>query len=215
MNGPLRVVRRSAGPAGALLVLLPGAYMTPEDFLAGGVDAAPDRFDLALPALDLAVISGGKALAAVHAEILTPARVAGYRQLWLGGISLGGLLALAYVADGLGPVDGLCLLAPYPGSRITQAAIAAGGGPRVWQPTSEQLADPEFRVWAWLTQRPAHLPIFCGYGGEDRFADGMATLAATLGVAPAVRPGGHDWPAWTALWRDFLAGGWLPGAEDR
>lgn len=215
MSTPLPVVRRSAGPAATLLVLLPGAYMTPEDFLAGGVDAAPGRFDLALPALDLAVISGGTALAAIHGEILVPARTAGYRQVWLGGISLGGLLALAYAADGLGPVDGLCLLAPYPGSRITQAAIAAGGGPRGWQPSPEQLADPEFRVWAWLSRRPPDLPVFCGYGAADRFADGMATLAATLGVTPAVRTGAHDWSAWTALWQDFLAGGWLPGGELR
>lgn len=215
MSTPLRVVRRSAGPADTLLVLLPGAYMAPEDFLAGGVDAAPGRFDLALPALDLAVISGGTALAAVHGDVLAPARAGGYQRIWLGGISLGGLLALAYAADGLGPVDGLCLLAPYPGSRITQAAIAAGGGPGVWAPTAEQLADPEFRVWAWLPRRPASLPVFCGYGAADRFADGMAGLAATLAVPAAVRPGGHDWPAWTALWRDFLAGDWLPGGENR
>ena len=213
MNTTPEVVRRPPQRrAERLMVLLPGAYMTPAQFIDAGFADVPairdGRLDLALPALDLTAITAGTALAMVQAEAVEPARRAGYREVWLGGISLGGFLALAYAADGLGTIDGLCLLAPYPGSRITQAAIAAAGGPATWQPAAAQRADPEFRVWHWLRRCPADLPVFCGYGIDDRFADGMAALAAALPATEAVVvPGGHDWTAWRPLWDHFLATG--------
>lgn len=218
MNGVLIVHRLPPQRrADSLLVLLPGAYMTPEHFLEAGFADAPavrdGYLDLAFPALDLAIITAGNALAAVQAEVLAPARQAGYRRVWLGGISLGGFLALVCAADALAPIDGLCLLAPYPGSRVTQGAIARAGGLVAWQPTPEQRSDPEFRVWHWLRSPPAELPIWCGYGRDDRFADGMAALAAVLPAAAETLPGGHDWPVWRQLWDRFLAHHW-PTAEE-
>lgn len=191
-----------------LLVLLPGAYMAPRDFVSHGFREAVTRRQLALDLcavdLDLATISGGSALAAVQEEIITPARAA-YEQVWLGGISLGGLLALCHAADYPDSSDGLCLIAPYPGSRLTTNAIAQAGGLQAWQPTAEDLEDPEFRVWHWLQSPPAGLPAFVGYGSEDRFAPGMVQIATCF--PPEARyplPGIHDWPVWERLWERFL-----------
>lgn len=211
----MAVLRHPAEPrAPTLLVLLPGAYMTPAQFVEAGFLAAADRqgsLDLAIPSLDLAAITSPTALPALGQEILAPARASGYRQVWLGGISLGAFLALAYAADHGQDIDGLCLLAPYPGSRITSNEIIAAGGLSAWQPGEAQLADPEFRVWNWLKSPPAHLHIYCGYGRQDRFVKGMDMLAAALPEASVhTLPGGHDWPVWQDLWQHFLQGGWLP-----
>ncbi len=204
----LSVLRRETG-APNLLVLLPGAYMRGGDIVQAGffadVEARGLMLDIALVNLDLADISGGTARAALEAEVLAPARREGRARLWLGGISLGGMLALGYAADGTGRLDGLCLIAPYPGSRITLGAIDRAGGLSDWQPTQAQLPDPEFRVWRWLKQPPPELPVFVGYGSGDRFADGMERVAACF--APGSRctvSGGHDWPAWRQLWGHFL-----------
>lgn len=191
-----------------LLVLLPGAYMQPEDFVAAGFFAALERrglaLDLRIVALDIATITGSNALAMLQQQILDPAR-ADYRQVWLGGISLGGLLALCQAADQPQTVDGLCLLAPYPGSRITANAITQAGGLDTWEASSEQLTDPEFRAWRWLKSPPSALPVFVGYGTEDRFADGMRRIAERFpAAARRAVPGDHDWPAWQQLWEHFL-----------
>jgi pimeloyl-ACP methyl ester carboxylesterase len=196
------------------MVLLPGAYMTPEDYeKAGFFTALSDRrlpFDIAAVDLDLAAISGGTALPALQAESLEPARRQGYEKIWLGGISLGGLLALCHNADTPGVVDGLCLLAPYPGSRLTTNAIARAGGLAKWQATPEELDDPEFRMWRWLQKPPAGLPVFVGYGTEDRFAAGMKQIADCFPpTASHAVPGGHDWPVWRILWEHFLDSGHL------
>lgn len=197
-----------------LLVLLPGAYMTAADFVTAGFFAAVTRrhlaLDLKIVDLDLAAISSGEALPALQTQILAPARQR-YATVWLGGISLGGLLALCHHADTPGAVDGLCLLAAYPGSRLTTNVIARAGGLDAWQASAEQLDDPEFRAWQWLQHPPTDFPVFVGYGTEDRFADGMARIAGQFPAeARCAVPGGHDWPAWQVLWEHFLDSGKLP-----
>lgn len=213
MSQTLRTLQQIRG-APTLLVLLPGAYMAADDFVTAGFFTAVARRNLALDLvavdLDLESISSGAALPALQTQILEPARRQGYTTIWLGGISLGGLLALCHQADTPGCVDGLCLLAPYPGSRLTTGAIARAGGLSVWQASSEELEDPEFRAWRWLQNPPADFPVFVGYGTEDRFAASMAQLAACFPAADRCTvPGGHDWPAWQLLWEHFLDSGKL------
>lgn len=213
MSQALRTLRQTRG-ASSLMVLLPGAYMTPEDYVeAGFFDAVALRnlaLDVVAVELDLEAISSGKALPAVQAEILKPARREGYAKIWLGGISLGGLLTLCHNADSPGSVDGLCLLAPYPGSRLTMNAITRAGGLDQWQATADELADPEFRMWRWLQRPPPGLPVFVGYGTEDRFAGGMQQIAERFPAeARHAIPGGHDWPVWQNLWERFLDSGHL------
>ena len=213
MSPVLRIVRQPASPArqaATLLVLLPGAHMTPEHFLDAGFAATLAArgcdADLALPAMDFARLSDGSALPALHEEIILPARRDGYRQVWLGGISLGAFSALDYMASHAGPIDGLCLLAPYPGSRISLGEIAAAGGLAAWQPRPEQFSDADFRIWHWLKTPPAALPIHLAFGSDDRFAAGMRQMADALPSATVEQhlPGGHDWPVWQTLWERFL-----------
>lgn len=207
MSTLLQTWRQTQGHP-ALAVLLPGACMKAGEMVAQGLPEAVRRrqlaLDLCIVDLELAAISGGSALAALQQQVIAPAR-SSYRQIWLGGISLGGLLSLCHAADYPGSVDGLCLLAPYPGSRITRQRIVQAGGLEAWQPSPEELEDPEFRVWNWLKAAPLPLPAFIGYGREDRFASGMAPLAERFPPASRLTlPGGHDWSAWQPLWEGFL-----------
>jgi len=208
MNHKLRTVNCISG-APNLIVFLPGAYMTPEDFESNGFFDTVTRRRLALDViavdLDLSAISGGSAVRDLHSGILEPGRRHGYQKIWLGGISLGGFLALACCADWPGHVDGLCLLAPYPGSQLTSNAIASAGGLARWQATADELADPEFRIWHWLRQAPVDFPVFIGYGSEDRFAGGIKRIVDCFPPAASMAlPGGHDWPVWKTLWENFL-----------
>ena len=207
MKRPLATAGCHAG-APDLLVMLPGAYMRAEDYAAAGFFAAVEARRLALDVvavdLDLAAISTGDALPALYDDILVPARTR-YRRIWLGGISLGGLLALAQAAGAPESIDGLCLIAPYPGNRLTLNAIDHAGGLDAWVPSADDLADPEFLVWDWLRRPPAALPAFVGWGEDDRFAAGMAAIAHRFPeAARCTLPGGHDWPVWTRLWERFL-----------
>lgn len=139
----MRVLDEFAMPgrkADALAILLPGALEPPEKFRAAGfpeaVRARRLALDLALadPGIEfIGEATGGAILRRIHEELLRPARQAGYRQIWLCGISIGGLMALAHAARYPDAADGLCLLAPYPGNRILTREILAAGGPAQWR----------------------------------------------------------------------------------
>ena len=204
-------VRASAESAAkTLVILLPGAYNRAAEFLSAGFGeiAHGKRFDLTLPDLDLTQLSSGDALPLLHHELIAPARASGVKTIWLGGTSLGGFNSLVYADTYPNDIDGLCLLAPWPGSRISRRLIETAGGLERWSPSAQELkADAELRVWHWLrAQKHAatQLPVFIGWGNKDRFASGIAAYAEQMPEADiASIPGGHDWPVWASLWQRF------------
>jgi hypothetical protein len=193
------------------IVLLPGAYHALGDFVGAGFDQALRNRGLAaeliLAAPELAHLGDRSWLARLQSEVIAPARERAGGALWLGGISLGGFMALRFAAESHAGIDGLCLLAPYLGSRIVAAEVAAHASLADWQPADLAEDDDDRRVWR-LVQRlgAAGAPrVFLGYGSEDRFADTQQLLARALPAGSTrVIPGGHDWPVWRALWDNFL-----------
>ncbi|WP_374638973.1 alpha/beta hydrolase-fold protein [Hydrogenophaga sp.] len=200
-----------AGQASAVLVLLPGAQMHPDDVIRAGwhdiLREADLDLDLHVPDLHLDPAGQVDALAHLANEHLASLRQR-YARLWLGGISLGGLLALLQAQRDPAGLQGLCLFAPYPGSRLTTNAIERAGGLEAWVPDDAQRDDVEFQLWLNLREGRPSLPTFLGFGRDDRFAGTMRPLAQRLSRSTVHEvPGGHDWSAWDPLWLTCLA--WL------
>jgi pimeloyl-ACP methyl ester carboxylesterase len=211
-----RACRDTLAPA--LLVLLPGAHMTPAELQREGFIAAVRQHgaaaDVVAADAHLGYVQDGSILHRLHDDVIAPARAQGYQQIWLAGISLGGFVALTYAMRHPGQIAGLVTLAPYLGRRPLVQAVVAAGGPAAWRRTAQARDgdDAEHALWMWLSALPAEAPpVYLGYGSEDRFADAHRLLA---GLLPPDRvrstPGGHDWPPWRTLWADWLARGLLP-----
>lgn len=192
------------------VALLPGAYQEPDDFRREGfADAVRQRqllIDLEFVAPDFAHLLDRRALDALHQDVVAPARAAGCTSVWLGGVSLGGFLALAYAERRPETLDGLCLLAPYLGNRMVTGEVARAGGVRMWRPGVLAPDDEERRIWALIQHLPEHrLTVHLGLGRQDRFGHGHALFADALpATAVDVVDGGHDWPTWRQLWDRFL-----------
>jgi pimeloyl-ACP methyl ester carboxylesterase len=185
-----------------LLVMLPGADMSAEDFRGNGFFEAVRRAGLAVDVI--AVETGmecyldGVTVAELHA-ILPPG------PLWLVGISLGGMGALLYARAHPERVMGVTVLAPFIGTRGLIAEVERAGGLRHWRGAPDEPPTDERRLLAWLGA--GVLPdIRLAYGTEDRFVAAHRLLADIL---PADRvltaAGGHDWPTWRRLWQDILS----------
>jgi pimeloyl-ACP methyl ester carboxylesterase len=197
------------------VLLLPAAYCMPEDFLREGfARAARERHlpvDLVFVELKLQHLTDRTILRRLRHEIVLPARASGCRSIWLGGISLGGFIAMAYAARFTREVDGLCLLAPYLGNHIVVGEIERARGLDGWTPGHLAEDDDERRIWQFIKEQrdrtsPRPAPeLHLGFGSEDRFADSHRLLAAALAPDSVdVVPGGHEWPAWRQLWENFL-----------
>ena len=191
------------------MVWLPGAYQTAQDFLAAGFAEAVRRrqavLDLVFVDMEFASLGDRAALRLLRADIVQPARAAGV-AIWLGGISLGGLIALDYAASFPGEIDGLCLLAPYLGNRILITEIARAPGLEAWQPGELAETCEERRIWRYIKSRGTDSrPLYLGFGRQDRFSAAHELLAATLPADSVdVIDGGHEWPTWVRLWENFL-----------
>ncbi|HEX4388343.1 MAG TPA: alpha/beta fold hydrolase [Steroidobacteraceae bacterium] len=199
---------RADRPAPTRIVLLPGAFSAPEDFVREGFVAALRAraldIDLTLASMDFGHVTDRSVLDEVQRELIAPAQAAGC-ALWLGGISLGGYVALACAARARGELAGLCLFAPYLGSYIVTSEVERAGLAR-WDPGALPEDDDERRVWRFIqTLRGGTLPVHLGLGRDDRFGVRHRLLADALRSQDVDRvPGGHDWPTWRQLWENFL-----------
>ncbi len=173
--------------------------------------------DVAMVDSHLGYFIDGNVVRRLREDVVLPARAAGYRSIWLVGISLGGFGALGYAAEHGEDIDGVLAIAPYPGTQALLREIAEGGGPLAWRQLAGDAAQPELErsIWWWLADSGASRkpPIYLGHGRDDRFAQGLELMAGTLppGNASTV-PGGHDWPPWRAVWNGWLERGLLQPA---
>lgn len=142
-------------------------------------------------------------------DVIDAAHTAGYEEIWLVGISLGGFGAASYAARHVSRVSGVVLLAPYLGDKALIKEIADAGGVKGWEPGHVLQTDFQRSLWAWL-KRHVSIPgpvlqIHVGYGTGDAFARANALLADVLprDCVFAI-PGRHDWRTWKQLWRMFL-----------
>lgn len=149
----------------------------------------------------------------LHQDVILPARARGVREIWLVGVSMGGLGTLIYNHHYPGQADGLVLLAPFLGNRKVVDEIAAAGGLAAWRPGVPLAPDDWQReVWTWLQEwtgpRASPPALVLGYGLADSVARSNRLLAEVL-PAPRVFTveGKHDWREWRELWTAMLVSG--------
>lgn len=197
-----------------LMVFLPGIGDVAEDFVRRGfVDDARRHGGIA-GAVVLDAHFGYYASRSLHAllaeHVIEAAGKEGFRKVWMTGISLGGFGAASFAAANPERVAGLLLLAPYLGNAALIREIRSAGGGRHWEPGTIDADDYARYLWAWLKREHAagasRMPIYLGYGQDDRFVEGHRLLAKLLPAEnTCALSGGHDWATWRRLWRHFMA----------
>lgn len=207
---PSRLVPAPAA-ATRLVVLLPGRGDDLEGLVRHHAAELVQRqwpdADVLLTGLTLPYYRAGRAVPRLDREIVRPA-LQHYRQLWLAGISLGGLGALLYDQAHPGAVHGLLLLSPYLGDASIRHEIEAAGGLAAWQPGPRQPMGPDTfqrELWRYLQhwrQDPRRVATtWLAYGDRERFRAPIELMSPLLPPTHVLMlPGHHDWTLWsTAL----------------
>jgi hypothetical protein len=209
-----KLYRIAAHNSKNLLILMPGAGNRHTSFEDHGFmqSASEAQFNADILTVDTSYeqFSDLSIEKRLHKEVVLPARALGYEQIWMGGISLGGLGTMVYARKNPQMLAGLVLIAPYLGNKGTLAEISRAGGLDHWNPNVTDDHD-ERHVWKMIKNYPQsepQLPLFLLYGTEDRFVHFHRLLATCL-KPEAVKTisGGHDWPVWQALWQHFINDG--------
>ncbi|HJV81895.1 alpha/beta hydrolase [Noviherbaspirillum sp.] len=196
-----------------LVIFLPGIDDLAEDFERRGFIDDMRRHGITADAVAVDAHYGYYASRTIHEritnDVIDSARSAGYEQIWLAGMSLGGFGAASYAARHASHISGLLLFAPYLGGAPLIREIAAAGGLGNWEPGAVHGDDYQRALWRWFKNQfsstdPA-LPIYLGYGKRDMFQRANGLLADALPEDRVLSiPGGHNWGTWKELWQMLL-----------
>ncbi len=200
-----------------LIVMLPGAYDVPQDFVDQGFVSAvrKQRIDADIQIVDAHIryYTNQQIVKRLEDEVVAPAKAKGYKHLWFVGISLGGYGTLLYTAQNPSVVDGFFTMAPYMGTKDIPEDIERQGGLKRW--STQVTGNMDIDLWNSLKSYidpPASFPqAFIGFGLSDRFALPNSLFAAVLPKGRSFPiSGGHDWATWKQLWDQFLSLAPLP-----
>lgn len=209
---PTRLIPAPAAPPQAqrrLVVVLPGRA---DDLAALGRSGVAEAIQRAWPDADVLFAElrlpdyrRGDVPERLEADVMRPARTRGYREVWLGGASLGGLGTLLYDRRHPGETAGLLLLAPYLGDGAVPKSVAAAGGLTDWTPPAGESGDVDdwqrdlWRHLQVIARDPAaSRRVWLAYGRRDRLRDTIALFAPALPPGHVLTPeGGHAWRVWT------------------
>ena len=193
--------------ARTLLIMLPGRGDRAGNFVDAGFlePTATPTFDVVAVDAHFGYYMKRSLIPRLHEDVVVPAREAGYENIWLLGVSMGGLGSILYASEHPDVVDGVVLLAPYLGDPELAAEIQASGGLSAWNADASQFKEHEVAAWRWLQQTRANaepVPILLGYGLDDRFSEFYGPLQDDVeGIRVYTRPGGHKWTTWSELWK--------------
>jgi len=145
----------------------------------------------------------------LNEDIILPAKKNGYDNIWLVGVSMGGLGAMMYDAAYPEEVTGICVLAPYLGEGSILEEIAGAGGLAKWQPGALRGHEVEREIWQKLASYAAGKKsagrVYLGFGNDDSFAVTNRFFGSVLPSAQVMTAqGGHDWQTWRVLWNRML-----------
>ena len=191
-----------------LVIVLPGRA---EDLaaldrknIAETIQASWPDADVMLTGLTLPFYRQGRAESRLQNEIIAPARARGVREIWLLGISLGGMGAILHEHEYPGGVDGIILLSPYLGGRRIQDEIRSSGSLAKWNPGPEDKLGPdtfERELWRtiqqWRNDPGRRSTVWLAYGEDEAFRESNELMGQALPASNVLMlPGGHDWKLW-------------------
>jgi len=199
-----------ASASRSLVIVLPGRGDDLDDLKRSGMAEAVQRAwpqaDVLLAGATLGYYAEGKLPERLHQEIIMPARVRGYREIWLTGASMGAMGALLYERAYPGDVTGLVFYAPYMGAPGLIRQVGDAGGPARWDPgpIPSAVDDTNYQTEIWRLvkgwqdpQQARRIWLMCG--DEDRFIDAARLIAPLLPADHFIQTkGGHAWRVWDA-----------------
>jgi pimeloyl-ACP methyl ester carboxylesterase len=209
----------------SLLVMLPGRFEGMDAFVKHGfIEKLKDSgtgFDAVLVDAHLGYYYKENLIIRLYEDVVKPAKQKGYENIWIFGISMGGLGALWYGKDKGETINGILAIAPFVGDKDVIDEIKTAGGPSKWTPGKPiSKGDYQRGLWVWLRKyavKNENLPkLILGYGLDDGFADGDDLVGQMLQKNQVFTvSGSHDWDTWNRLLDMILKSGILNNNIDK
>jgi len=209
--------KSSEKPKDILVVLLRGfggriSYFEDNGWIEAA-SAASTYADFVAPDAHYGYFANKTFIERLREDVIKPAMQKGYKEIWLAGISMGGMGSILYSNTYPNDISRLYLFAPYLGDGKVQEEIRVSGGLQKWQCDLENIQNWQYSLWLRLqdivTDPERRVKLFIGFGDRDKL-DGHDLLARHLPSNYHVKiPGGHKDTVFRELWGIILERGLL------
>lgn len=214
VNEPLNLLWDKTGnKTENLIIFIPGLYDSQnkfknELFFKTARDEAVDA-DLVAVNINVVHLADKMVGERIKKDVLNYVKNDGYKNIWVVGVSIGGLSSLVYLKNHGENICGVVVLAPYLGDDVLAEEMKQVGGLKNWVPDMGKLKDSidveVDTLWLWLAKKNNFSNIYLGYGKQDDITIGSLTLESLLDKKNVVAiDGEHDWETGRKIWETQL-----------
>ena len=145
----------------------------------------------------------------IRKDVFRLIRNDGYKNIWIVGVSIGGLSTLVYLQHHEEDLCGVVVLAPFLADDRVIEEVRKFGSIKKWIPEVEKSKDSIDEqinsLWSWLAGKSDFSNIYLGYGKQDRYIEGSQLLETFLEPSHVVSMDGeHDWVTGRKIWIEQL-----------
>ena len=149
----------------------------------------------------------------IELDVFNTAKDSGYKNIWLVGVSLGGLNSLLFNIKHERDICGVVTLAPYVANTPLIEDLSEAKEIKYWQPDSDEnklVLEKRLQfLWVWLKEKAANNNlnnIYLGYGKQDKYINAIKLFENILDKNYVVTvKGGHTWATGKKIWQKQLS----------
>ena len=149
----------------------------------------------------------------IEKDVFEHAKKSGYKNIWLVGVSLGGLNSLLFNIKHEKDICGIVALAPYVANTPLMEDLRDAKEVENWKPDSDEnkltLEKRLQYLWVWLKEKSSKNELnnlYLGYGKQDRYIDAIKLFENILDKNHVVSvEGGHNWATGQKIWQKQLS----------
>lgn len=196
-----------------LIIFIPGIYDSVDKFkresFFSDARVAGIKADMVAININVGHLTERVMIPRIRKDVFRLIRNEGYKNIWIVGVSIGGLSSLIYLQHHEKDLCGVVVLAPFLADDRLIKEVRKFGGIKKWVPEAEKIKDSIDdqinSLWNWLTTKNDFSNIYLGYGKQDRFIVGSHLLETYLEPSHVVSVDGeHDWVTGRKLWNEQL-----------
>ena len=217
VNEPVDVLWDKLGEkTDRLIIFLPGLLDSASTFeekeFFSLARKAGIKADMVAMGIHFGHLMENKMVERIELDVYLDAIKKGYKNIWLVGVSIGGLNSLLFYRKHAKGLCGVVALAPYVAGGVLFEELQKDGVDN-WEPKEVydmMLFEKKLQfLWAWLQQQKSDnnlKSVYLGYGKQDRFIEAIKLLESILDKNNIIAiEGKHDWVTGKKVWQQQLA----------
>lgn len=199
-----------------LIIFLPGLIDTAKTFKDEAfftiARKAGIKADMVSASIHIGHLIKEKMIERLEKDVFNSAIKSGYHNIWLVGLSIGGLNSLLFYRKHAKDICGVVTISPYVADTELRKELEHAGSIKNWQPKSAEkmkiFNQKLHLLWKWLQAQDSNTnlkQIFLGYGKQDRYLEEIKLLENILDKNNVVSINGyHNWASGQKIWQQQL-----------